>query len=356
MIASMKSKAQKLRVGIVLGGQSAEHSVSLSSTRNILAALDRDRFEPELIGIAQTGQYLAHDVALKQLESGCEHFDVNGANPRRSDLLRCEVDHIDVLFPVLHGPYGEDGTIQGFAKFLNIPCVGSGVIGSALGMDKEVMKRLLEHAGIPIVSYVTVRRSDDGYPEFEQLRKRLGELMFIKPANMGSSVGISRVETQRELRDAIELAFRYDTKVLIERGLDKPREIEIGILGNEQPELSVIGELSVADSFYSFEAKYSPKSQTTMQIPAALKESVRSQISGLALQAFRALECRGMARVDFFVQDDTVYLNEINTIPGFTNSSMYPKLWEATGVQQTELISRLIDLAIEEFNQHSSLA
>jgi D-alanine-D-alanine ligase len=260
-----------------------------------------------------------------------------------------------VIFPVLHGPFGEDGTIQGLAKLANIPCVGPGILGSAVGMDKDVMKRLLRDAGIPNARFVTLSAMNHNRVSYDALKIKLGQTLFIKPANLGSSVGISKVRNEDEFIKAIKLAFDYDLKVIVEEEI-RGREIECAILGNENPMASVPGEIIPKADFYSYEAKYLDEDGAALSIPAQLPEYLAKQIQDLALQTFRVLECQGMSRVDIFLTpDEKLYVNEINTIPGFTKISMYPKLWEYSGIPYSELVDRLIQLAIEDHDKRNRL-
>ncbi|MEX0896321.1 MAG: D-alanine--D-alanine ligase family protein [Patescibacteria group bacterium] len=350
----------KIIVGLIFGGRSAEHEVSIMSARNVAAALDPEKYLVRLIGITKSGAWLFDDAPRRVIEDPTQQIlpeqalDTNPMVALSAHQSESSTDStaIDVIFPVLHGPYGEDGTVQGLAKILDLPCVGAGVIGSVLGMDKDVMKRLLVQAKIPIVEHIVLRHGDKR-PNFDQLSKKLGQTLFVKPANLGSSVGVSKVTSQQELSTALDTAFRYDRKIIIEQGLNKVREIEIGVLGNDQPEVSVPGELMVADDFYSYDAKYGTESQTKDQIPAQIPKKIVAEIEQLAQQTFQVLECRGMCRADFFLTaEGKIYLNEINTLPGFTNISMYPKLWEASGMSQRELVDRLIALAMEEGAQY----
>jgi D-alanine-D-alanine ligase len=269
------------------------------------------------------------------------------------------VGKIDVLFPVLHGPYGEDGTIQGLAKLADIPCVGAGVLGSAVGMDKDVMKRLLKEAGIPISPFLVLRASDQ--IDYRTAAAELGPNLYVKPANLGSSVGISRVRREEEFRPAVRHAFRYDTKVIVESEI-AGREIECGVLGNEEPIASVPGEVRSVDGFYSYEAKYIDEHGAELFIPADLTDAERTLVQETAIRAFTTLCCEGMARIDGFLtaaseQTETTFvINEINTIPGFTRISMYPKLFEASGISYRELIDRLIELAIERHRRDDGLS
>jgi len=353
---------KKIRVGIVFGGRSAEHEVSLQSAKNVLEALDRAKYEPVLIGIDREGRWRLDEQTKALFEAARPLPNLSADSPREVALVaRGEHSHLldlsqerelgplDVIFPVLHGPYGEDGSVQGLCRLANLPCVGAGILGSAVGMDKDAMKRLLRDAGIPIARFVTVLRSRPA-PTFEDLRARLGTPLFVKPANLGSSVGISRAETAEQYRRALEVAFEYDTKLVVEECI-VGREIECAVLGNEDPQASVPGEIVTGGghTWYDYEAKYIDEKGAQLLIPAPLDAAVAERVRAMALQAFTALCCEGMARVDMFVKENgDVLVNEINTIPGFTRISMYPKLWEASGVSYTELTNRLISLAIRK--------
>lgn len=357
----------RLRVGILFGGESAEHEVSLQSAANVLAAMDREKYEPVLIGIDKRGRWRLADDARFLLESG---------DPRRIRLgpARAEValapghrqgelvslegagtrSRLDVVFPVLHGPLGEDGSVQGLLRLSHLPFVGAGVLASAVGMDKEVTKRLLRDAGIPIARFEVVRRGGPR-PTFERLAERLGSPLFVKPANLGSSVGVHRAESGEELEAALEDAFSYDRKVLVEEAV-RGREIECAVLGNEDPVASVAGEVIPRHAFYSYEAKYLDEHGAELVIPAKLDPKTARKVQDLSIAAFRSISCEGMARVDFFLREDgELLVNELNTIPGFTRISMYPKLWAASGLAYGELIDRLIALALERADQERAL-
>jgi D-alanine-D-alanine ligase len=322
---------QKIRVGILFGGKSAEHEVSLQSAKNVVDALDRDRFEPTLIKIEKDGHWPDGIVA--------------GLMAGTSDL--------EVVFPILHGPFGEDGTVQGLLKLAGLPFVGSSVLGSAVGMDKDVMKRLLHEAGLPIGKFVALRDTDT--PDYEATVAALGLPLFVKPANLGSSVGISKVRNAEEFTGALAEAFRYDRKVVIEAFIEG-REIECAVLGNDEPIASVPGEIVANVDFYSYEAKYLDENGATMEIPAKLSEQKTREIQALAVRVFKVLESAGLGRVDFFLKPDgEVIVNEINTMPGFTSISMYPLLWEATGLPYRDLIMRLLELAIERHAKEARL-
>ncbi|MDR2186085.1 MAG: D-alanine--D-alanine ligase [Treponema sp.] len=374
----------KIAVGIVFGGKSAEHEVSLQSAKNVFDAIDRDKYDPVLIGIDKSGRWL-----LK----GSEHFLTGGAvsgggaalvpgpKPARTENAgpNCPAESppgtgsstgrgrivdlsdpaagetaLDVVFPILHGPFGEDGTVQGFLKLADLPFVGAGVLGSAVGMDKDVMKRLLRDGGIPLGRY-RVLRSHEKLPDFVPLTEELGLPLFIKPANMGSSVGVSKVRTGEEFAAAVSRAFEYDAKIVIEEYI-RGRELECSVLGNEEPAASLPGEIIPSHDFYSYEAKYLDGKGASLEIPARLSPEKTAEVQRLAIQTFRTLCCEGLARVDFFMKaDGTILVNEINTMPGFTKISMYPKLWEASGVSYTRLIDRLIELALDRFEKEKKL-
>jgi D-alanine-D-alanine ligase len=357
--------SKKLRVAVLFGGKSAEHEVSLQSARNVIEALDKDKYDIVPIGIDKEGRWLLAETSSYLLDSGDPKLiRLNNSSttvavvPQSGGSLmelasRREAAPIDVFFPVLHGPFGEDGSIQGLLKLANVPFVGSGVLGSAVSMDKDVVKRLFRDAGIPIADFVVVRPGDA--VSFAAIVETLGCPVFVKPANLGSSVGVHKVGNEAELGPALADAFAYDTKVLIEQAI-VGREIECSVLGNEAPIASVLGEIVPRHEFYSYEAKYIDEQGAGLEIPAKLDAGVAGRIREMAVEAFRVAGCEGMARVDFFLQPDgTAIANEINTIPGFTSISMYPKLWEASGIPQPELLDRLIELAIARFQRDARL-
>lgn len=368
------STPRKLRVAVVFGGRSAEHEISLLSARFVAASLDRDRFEPILVGIDKTGRWLLQEEAI--LLSAARDPRLAKLNHARPDVALtahptpggdaalavsgASALGVDVVFPVLHGPMGEDGAMQGLLELAGVAYVGAGVLGSAVGMDKDIMKRLLKEAEIPIVPYTTVRRHEwDRDPKAVLDRaSALAFPLFVKPANLGSSVGIHRVKTPADLPAAINDAFTFDTKLVIEAGLDHPREVECAVLGNDEPAASIAGEIIVdhPDGFYSYAAKYIDETGATLKIPADLTPAQQNAVQLLAIKTFRALECQGLARVDFFLSaGGDLYVNEINTLPGFTAISMYPKLWEATGIPARDLVTRLIDLALERAARRAAL-
>jgi D-alanine-D-alanine ligase len=347
---------KKLRVAILFGGKSAEHEISLISARNIVEAMDKRKYEIVAIGIDKNGRWHLDEGAHLLLGEGATKVeyrnDKNAAAVMPGDsatpMVRpsgAGMGPIDVVFPILHGPFGEDGTVQGLLKLANLPFVGAGVLGSAVGMDKDVMKRLLRDANIPIGKFLAFNRYDK--ISFAKVKKILGMPLFVKPANLGSSVGISKVAKRAEFSAALKEAFRYDNKIVIEEFIEG-REIECSVLGNDQPIASLPGEIVVNRDFYSYDAKYIDDNGARLEIPAQLPKTIVRKVRDIALQAYRALCCEGMGRIDFFVQaNGRVLVNEINTIPGFTKISMYPKMWEASGISYSKLIDRLIRLAIQ---------
>jgi D-alanine-D-alanine ligase len=382
---------KKLRVGILFGGRSGEHEVSLLSAASVLNAIDRKRFEVVPIGITKEGRWLisgeaerllaAHsaDAASSPLRAGDPQHTAPAALLAKgqgvivppmpgSALVPFETEatgisplQLDVVFPVLHGTFGEDGTIQGFLELAGLAYVGSGVLGSATGMDKEVMKRLFLAAGLPITKHVTFLRHEWKQSPKKIIARLEGALkypLFVKPANLGSSVGISKAHDRKELGPAINLAAGFDRKIVVEQGvggrgkrarMGKTRELEVAVLGNDEPQASVVGEIVPGKEFYDYEAKYLSEGSVPI-IPAKLTKKQSQQVRAMALKAFRACDCAGLARVDFLLESGDsgkLYLNEINTMPGFTSISMYPKLWEASGVKYPDLITRLVELALE---------
>ena len=358
---------KKLRVAILFGGQSAEHEISLISARNIAAAVDKKKYQIVAIGIDKQGRWFIDEGARLLRESTLSRVEFRDgrkaaavlpgltATPMIRLAPRRVLGRVDVVFPVLHGPFGEDGTVQGLLKLANLPFVCAGVLGSAVGMDKDVMKRLLRDAKIPIPKFLVVERGAAGQVDFARVKRALGLPLFVKPANLGSSVGISKVTHEKEFGRALREAFRYDNKVLLEEGING-REIECSVLGNERPIASLPGEIITRHEFYSYDAKYLDEKGAKLIIPARLPKGVVKRIQALALKAFKVLCCEGMARVDFFLRGQSeIIVNEINTIPGFTKISMYPKMWEASGISYAELIDRLIRLALERFHKEKNL-
>ncbi len=358
---------KKIRVGILFGGKSAEHEVSLQSARNVADAIDKDKYDTVLMGIDKQGKWHVNDSSSQFLLNvqNPKLIALNKKNMKSASLVPSSngmislgnstngTEKIDVVFPILHGPFGEDGTVQGLLKLAGVPFVGAGVLGSAVGMDKDVMKRLLRDAGIPIGKFVVLR--DGEKVSFKKVVAELGLPFFVKPANMGSSVGVSKVSKQSQFDTALKEAFKFDRKILLEENISG-REIECSVLGNDNPIASVPGEIIVHDEFYSYDAKYIDEHGATLSIPAKLSKQEIKNVQRLAIATFKALSCEGLGRVDFFLKKNGEFVvNEINTIPGFTSVSMYPKLWEASGISYTQLIDMLIQLAIERFEKEKNL-
>lgn len=359
-------KKKKINVGILFGGKSAEHEISLQSAKNVIEAMDRDKYRPVLIGIDKTGKWLVHDSKnyllnagdpkLIRLNQSGKHIALVPQNDGRLTGLNGndQDESIDVVFPVLHGPFGEDGALQGLLKMADIPFVGAGVLGSAIGMDKDIMKRLLRDAGIPIARFISIKFNEK-VPGYSGVVTELGEPLFVKPANMGSSVGVYKVHNEDEYSNSIDSAFKYDNKIIIEEYIPG-REIECSVLGNDDPIASLPGEIIPSHEYYSYDAKYIDDKGAKLIIPAKLPSETITEVKKLSIDVFRLLSCEGMARVDFFLADNSkIIVNEINTIPGFTSISMYPMLWETSGISYTELIDRLIQLAFERFEKERRL-
>ena len=370
----------KLRIGVLFGGRSGEHEVSLRSARSVMAALNRDRYEIVPIGITKEGRWVATDVDA--LASGLVAGDARSATllPEPADASLMAVDHapgdpaassisvmttLDVVFPVLHGPYGEDGTVQGLLELAGVPFVGAGVVGSAVGMDKAIFKQVMIAAGLPVLPWVLCtrnqwRREPDAV--IAAVESALPYPVFTKPANLGSSVGISKCRNRDELRAGLDEAARFDRRLVVEQGIHRARELEVAVLGNDEPVASVVGEVRPHHEFYNYVAKYmvepGSEDEAELIIPAELVPGQAETIRELAVRAYKAIDCAGLGRVDLLLDDRTgqIYLNEINTIPGFTTISMYPKLWEATGLSYGELLDRLVDLALERHQEKADLA
>ncbi|MBV9172457.1 MAG: D-alanine--D-alanine ligase [Chloroflexi bacterium] len=367
------SARRRLRVGVLFGGRSGEHEVSLHSARAVMAALREAGHEVVPIGISKMGQWLVGGDPLHALSAGTlagEQPVTMLPEPGRTGLVPLEqredaleplrtdapVGSLDVLFPVLHGTYGEDGTVQGLFELAAVPYAGSGVLGSALGMDKVVQKTLWRGLGLPVTDFLSVSRRElraSAEAVVARVETSLGYPCFTKPANLGSSVGVSKAHSRAELHVGLEEAARYDAKLLIERGIDA-RELECGVLGNDDPQASVVGEILPAGDFYDYRAKYLDTGSRAI-IPADVSHEIAEQVRQLAVTAFSAVDATGLARVDFFLErgTDRLYVNEINTMPGFTEISMYPKLWEASGVTFSELVSRITALAVERFEERA---
>jgi D-alanine-D-alanine ligase len=379
---------RKLRVGVIYGGRSSEHEVSLASAAAVIANLDRHRYEPVPIRIERDGRWTISDrpptsvvasevISKSKQESGRASRSGREAylvpHPGQETLLTVERAAsettarenayvaglaLDVIFPVLHGPYGEDGTVQGLLELGNVPYVGAGVMASAVAMDKAMMKVAFAGRGLPMVQHIVVLRSEwaaSPATVTDAVAGRLGFPVFVKPANLGSSVGISKVRTREELGAAIALAAEFDRKVVIEAAVPAAREIECSVIGNDRPEASIPGEIVPSREFYDYDAKYIEESQSI--VPAPLDEAMTAEVRRLAIEAFLAVDAAGFARVDFLLSRETgrLYVNEINTIPGFTTISMFPKLWEATGLAYGAVLDRLVDLAFERHAGKQSL-
>ncbi len=362
---------RKVRVAVIFGGQSGEHDVSLRSAQTVLSALDDDRFEAVPIGVTRDGQWLTGPDPMAQLTASSPLFALEGPSEPDVDTLDVAVTStsqslptglgadIDVVFPVLHGPMGEDGTVQGLLELAGIPYVGSNVLGSALAMDKAMAKLVLDQHGIPQAPWLLVNRR-----EWERdpgaVAGKIGDLLeypcFVKPANMGSSVGVTKVRNPTELGEAMDLAGRLDRRIVVEKGLTV-RELEVSVLGNDHPVASVVGEVVSVNEFYDYSAKYVAEGSQLL-VPADIPAEIQSEIQRLAIDAFVALDLAGLARADFFLDPVTnqIYLNEVNTMPGFTSISMYPRLWEASGVTLPELVERLLQLAIERSRERKASA
>jgi D-alanine-D-alanine ligase len=382
---------KKLRVGVIYGGRSGEHEVSVASAASIIKHLDRSRYEPVPIRIEKDGRWTLADKVPTAISAAdvIEHVRLEAARPvrpgREAHLVAhpgedtvlaierpraaSEIDPsgaatvtgvgLDVVFPVLHGPYGEDGTVQGLLELANVPYVGAGVLGSAVGMDKAVMKTLFIARKLPVGPYMVVLRPEwngDASAVSRRVTEELRYPVFVKPANLGSSVGISKAKSEADLRTAMELALQFDRKIVIEAAVANAREIECAVLGNDDPQASVPGEIIPSREFYDYEAKYLDDASKVV-IPASLSDAKVGEVQRLAIAAFRAVDCAGMARVDFFLAGESgnLYVNEVNTIPGFTTISMYPKMWEASGLSYPALIDRLIALALERHAEKQQL-
>jgi D-alanine-D-alanine ligase len=372
---------KRLRVGVLYGGRSGEHEVSLASAAAVIGALDRARYEPVPIRIEKDGRWSLAERPPTMVSAGevIEQSRLDSARPSRagrevhlvahpSESTMLSIDrsrdqsvdggqtvvtglNLDVIFPVLHGPYGEDGTIQGLLELANVPYVGAGVLASAVGMDKGMMKVVFAAHGLPVCAYTVVRRSDwlaDREATLATIEAELGYPSFVKPANLGSSVGISKAKDRAGLIEAMDLAGSFDRRIIVEAAVPDAREIECAVLGNESPEASIPGEVIPSREFYDYEAKYLDEGSKTV-IPADLPAGIAERVRQLSIDAFKSIDCAGMARVDFLLsrRDGAIFVNEVNTIPGFTTISMYSKMWQASGVSYPELLDRLLSLAME---------
>jgi D-alanine-D-alanine ligase len=354
----------RIRVAVVFGGQSGEHEVSLMSSTSIIKALDKQKYQIIMIGITREGFWRYYDGPVDKVITGEWEKNSVPLEQSRYNIMRqgtvLPSDNIDVVFPVLHGPMGEDGTIQGLFELSGLAYVGSGVLSSALGMDKVYAKSLFERAGLKQANYRVFKRTQfksDIDTVIRTVEQELGYPVFVKPANLGSSVGVSKAKNEAQLINSLHMAARYDKKVIVEEFIDG-QEVECSVLGNDNPEASIVGEIRPCNEFYDYHAKYFDDSNSGLIIPAQISEQAAEKVREMAVKAFKVIEGSGLARVDFFVQRKTeqVYLNEINTMPGFTNLSMYPKLWEAMGLPYEKLLDRLIELAFERHNEKVNTA
>ena len=360
---------KKLRVGVMMGGRSGEHEVSVVSASSVIKALNKDKYDVVSIGITKTGQWISGPGTVESLKAGMSNQQLAEKillpDPNHQSLVSLKPDGLaaetalDVVIPLIHGTYGEDGKLQGLLEMANLPYVGCGVLGSAVGMDKVIMKNLFRQAGLLTPDFVLVLKKDWLAGELEVLKTVAAELtypVFVKPANFSSSVGISKVKDPAGLARALAEAFKYDRRAIVEKSIENNREIECAVLGNDEPEASVPGEIIPHHEFYSYEAKYVDENGAGLAVPAKLDEPVVRKIQELSLTAFKALDLSGMARVDFLLDPaGRIYLNEVNTVPGFTKISMYPKLWQASGLPYDKLIDRLIELALARHQEKNAL-
>ncbi len=370
-----KQEKNKIRVGVILGGRSGEHDVSLMSAQSVMSALDPQKYEVIPIGITRSGRWVTGDV-VAALDSG--NTEVKSAtllpDPQSSALMQVElqetqpaglsiVTELDVVIPILHGPYGEDGTVQGLLELAGLPYVGAGVVGSAVGMDKAIFKYAMIANDIPVLPWLLVISRDwskRSQAILQEIEDKLHYPLFTKPANLGSSVGISRCNNRAELVAGINEAAQYDRRIVVEQGINA-RELEVSVLGNDEPEASIVGEIRPRRDFYDYVAKYmaepGSEDESELLIPAGISDELSGQVRALAIRAYKAIDCAGMGRVDLMLDKDNgkLYMNEINTIPGFTRISMYPKLWEASGVSYQELLDRLIALSLERYREKEGL-
>lgn len=359
---------KKLKVGVIFGGKSAEHEVSLQSAKNIVEAMDKEKYEAVLIGIDKSGKwhlnnqssYLinAENPKLIQLNKSNDHVAIV---PGEADnqLIHAAgggvLEQLDVIFPIVHGTLGEDGSLQGMLRIANLPYVGPDVLSSSICMDKDIAKRLMSGAGINVAKGAAFTFAQRDEINYKELTNELGSPLFIKPANQGSSVGVSKVSSKEEFDKAVDRAFEYDHKIVIEETL-VGREIEFSVLGNEEPKASLPGEILPKTEFYSYESKYIDEEGAELAVPAELSDETTQRMQDVAVNAFKTLQCEGLARVDFFLTEEgEIYVNEVNTLPGFTKISMYPKLWEVSGIEYTDLISKLIELAIARYERQEKL-
>ncbi|MEY8442321.1 D-alanine--D-alanine ligase family protein [Lactobacillaceae bacterium 24-114] len=356
---------KKLSIALLFGGNSSEHDVSKRSAHNIYDALDKDKYDVSIFMFTKDGILLGNNASQRIFDGEDEDIVVQDeyqkmdlTKPLASIMALNELQSIDLFFPVIHGNLGEDGTIQGLFKLLNKPYVGSNIAASAMAFDKDLTKKILTQEGIRNTNYVLVTPENRAEYPWDKIEEQIGDLAFVKPAKQGSSVGIHRVKNAEEYEQALDDAFKYDYKVLVEQGIDRPQEVEISILGNEHPVASKLGAVRVPadDAFYSYENKFVDASGVVFELPVKLPQYLTEEITEMALKAYKALGMSGLARLDFLVDANNVpYLGEPNTLPGFTNISLYPQMWEVSGISYSELIDRLIQLGLEEFERNSQI-
>jgi D-alanine-D-alanine ligase len=366
MQSKIENRQSKTRVGIIFGGKSGEHEVSLASAQSVARAIDRNKYDVVMIGITKAGQWIAGDSALAYLATLSPTSLLAPEDAHRDDVSNAPVVSagrvpdisplalIDVAFPLVHGPFGEDGTLQGLLEMADIPYVGAGVAASAVGMDKALMKAIFHAHNLPVVNWLVILRREwetQSEDTLYRIESALGYPCFVKPANLGSSVGVSRARDRAELVRALDLAAQYDRKLIVERAVSNVREIECSVLGNDDPIASIPGEVIPQRAFYDYIAKYASDSGTELVVPADVSPEIARNVQAMAVRAFTAIDACGMARVDFFLERGTnkLWVNEINTIPGFTSVSMYPRMWQASGLSYADLIDRLIQLALERY-------
>ena len=368
MTNTSPAEEMRLKVAVIFGGKSVEHEVSLKSATNIVRAMDRNKFFPVLLGIDPSGGWFYNvgygcefaDLAANDYFAGATSVYLFPSGPSSVDVVDRATNEIltsfGAAFPIVHGTYGEDGTLQGILKALNVPFVGPGISGSAVAMDKDTAKRILRESGIPVAASYTLYKHAPNEYAYDEIAADLGLPLFVKPANAGSSAGVSKVSAEEEYEAALVAAFELDNKILVEEAVIG-KELECGILGNERKRPSVVGEIVATETFYSYDAKYLSPAGAVLRIPADVDSAVSERVRGLAVKACDAMGCEGMARVDFLLSETgKLVLNEINTLPGFTEISMYPKLWEHTGIPETDLITELITLAVQRHERDSNLS
>lgn len=357
----------KIRVGILFGGKSVEHEVSLQSAKNIIDAINKDKYEIVLIGVDKQGKwhlnnsskYLLNENSPKLIKLNESNENIGLIPGQENNLVKTSnlnsIGNIDVVFPIIHGSTGEDGILQGFFRLAEIPFVGPDVLSSAVCMDKDFTKRLLRDANIPISNFITLTKNNRNNLSFFDATNKLGNILFVKPANSGSSVGINKVRNEEEFNKALDEAFLFDTKILIEEFI-KGKELECSVMGNEEPIPSVVGEIVPSHDFYSYDAKYIDEKGASTKIPADISTEISNKVRSLSIDVYKTLGCEGMARIDFFLSDENqLYVNEVNTIPGFTKISMYPKMWEHSGISYSDLIDKLIQYALNKHKIRKSL-